>query len=61
MTAARTDPLAALRSGALADLASRGLLQPPGGDLQTVVTDARMRGLLAEGSVRVYDVPRQRS
>ena len=61
VAAARNDPLAALRSGALADLASRGLLEPPGGDLQTVVTDARMRGLLAEGSVRVYDVPRQRS
>ena len=36
-------------------------VEPPGGDLQEVVTDARMRGLLQERTVRVYVVPRQRS
>lgn len=61
VAAARRDPMAALRSGELSQLASRGLVEPPGGDLQEVVTDARMRGLLQERTVRVYVVPRQRS
>lgn len=54
---ARTDPAAALASGAIAQLAAEGIIEPPGGDLHRVVTDARLAALADEERVRIYLVP----
>lgn len=54
LATAREDPVAALEQGQVAQLAAKGLLAPPGGDLHRLVTAARLAALAAEGSVRVY-------
>lgn len=52
------DPIAALRSGALAGLAARGLVRVPGADAERLFTDARLQALADEGTVTVSLVPR---
>lgn len=54
---AQADPVAAYDSGLLTRLALRGLVEPPGGDLDHLVTVDRLRGMATEGTVTVYVGP----
>lgn len=51
---AHDDPAAALDTGLVAQLAAKGLVHPPGGDLHRVFTTARLAAMAAERTVAVY-------
>ena len=51
---AQSDPLAAYDRGLITRLALRGLIEPPGGDLNRLVTVDRLRAMATEDTVTVY-------
>lgn len=51
---AMADPVAAFDTGLITRLALRGLVAPPGGDLNHLVTVDRLRGMAKEDTVTVY-------
>ncbi|MEO6988112.1 MAG: hypothetical protein ABI239_05625 [Aquihabitans sp.] len=51
---AMADPVAAYDSGLVTRLALRGLIEPPGDDLNHLVTVDRLRGMAGEDTVTVY-------